>query len=231
MIKNIFGSRCLHGAVIFALTLLVLGSTSSAGMISAVLTGDARPGVPDGLKINVDVSWVDGSMDANWVVALDMAGVHDNVKLDKFYFNLAPPVGEVIAFTSILPVGWTVGVSNGTVGGGSISFDYEADGPSPPNNVTNSINLTFTSSLQNNAWSEDIFLNAVKSSSSDTAIPPGQLGAHLQALTKVVGDKTDSGFATGNYEAPPVVPEPTSIVIWGLGFLGLAGVRRKRNKA
>lgn len=58
--------------------------------------------------------------------------------------------------------------------------------------------------------------------------------AQASGLTLNIGVHV-TGFASGGSEGfvtnLPEVPEPTSLAIWGLGVLGLAGVRRRRKKA
>jgi hypothetical protein len=57
--------------------------------ITAPLTGDPRPNIPDDLKVNVTITVDDSAPKvANWVIDVDSLN-HPNAKLDGFYFNLA----------------------------------------------------------------------------------------------------------------------------------------------
>ncbi|WP_146530711.1 hypothetical protein [Novipirellula artificiosorum] len=207
-------------------------------MITSTLTGDLRPENPDNLIVNVKVTF-DDALDttADWVIDIN-SPLHPGIKLDAFLFNLDVSSSNV-SFSNFSPAGWNITVEDSNPGVGGTAFTFIAnDQPGQPNNdVNDSTNLTFTSTLLSGYWSTSIFTEANTEIGNDDA-GFGQLGAHLQSLTQNPGDgtNTDSGFAFGLYvDASPspvvTVPEPATLAIWSLLAVGCgADVRRRRKK-
>jgi hypothetical protein len=228
-IKYVFMAGFLSSTAIFG------GDVQAATFnVTGSLTGDPRTANPDNLFINVGINVVDTV--ASWTV--DIASpLHPNAKLDEFYFSLAPSIDPLsVIFGGFSPAGWDINNPATTLGGGNFNptFMFEAvDPPGNGNNVTNAVNLSFTATLNRN-WTLDDFYDAAMLQSSETQLPSGQLGAHLQSLsTAGCTGCSDSGFLVGNYNgqnggggSQGSVPEPSVVALLGMGLLGV-GLSRK----
>ncbi len=201
--------------------------------IESQLTGDPRVGNPDGMIVDVTIV-VNSANTANWTVDLSANSTdHPNIKLGEFYFNFASPGGS-ITFDNFDPSSWEVKSPADTVGGGGIEFLFEASDPpgQPKIDVNVSQALTFNMNTSFTLM-EDYFLDASdQSCSNDEVLGCGQLGAHVQSL--VAGDgESDSGFVLGYYDGTgtpdEVIPEPSTLILLGVGLVGLAAYRRKKH--
>jgi len=208
----------------------LMPSIGSAFPLTAQLTGDPRVDNPDNLIIDVSITATDSDT-VQFRVDIN-SPLHPDAKLDEFYFNVVTPAGGSFDFGIVAPAGWTITSPATPVGGGSIAFVFESNGPNPPNNVTNAIPLIFNMNLLGGgSFTDAMFLDAGTSCSSDTTLGCGQLGAHLQSLNASNG-QSDSGFLLGYYggDRPPTrIPEPGTMALLGAMILamGLAGMRRR----
>jgi len=220
-----------------ALAFVFVSLSANAFVITSQVTGDNRNGNPADLIIDVTIN-VTGNT-ASWLIDIN-SPAHPNIKLDEFYFNMAVDSADLTFNNFNLP-SWTISSPASTVGGGNFGpgFHFETtDGTgSPANNPTNAIDLSFDMILSAGIFTEDDFLTAVVSSSSDVVLGSGQMGAHLQSLTVnsttcPQGGCSDSGFALGMYVGDPggpivgnPVPAPATIALMLIGLLSL-GVRK-----
>ena len=229
-----FKRNLLLGAV---LAVASSGAFATPFTITAQLTGDARQANgenPENLVVDVTIVSDTTSNIANWTIDLNSPD-HPDIKLDEFYFNLTGSAGDY-SFDNISPTDWTITPMTGNVQGGgfgNVKFLFEAGNPGN-SNVTNDTLLTFDMILAPGmTFDKSIFLDAEILTG---AAGSGQLGAHLQSLTRndtncPNGCNTDSGFAIGMYDGgtlpPNLIPEPGTTALLGLGLLGLLTARRR----
>ena len=218
----------------------IFASSASAVPInlSLELTGDPRPGNPNGLNVDVTIVGDTASNTATFTVNLDMAATHPNARLGEFGFNLDKQLAETFAITAITnPAGWSVlsDVQENDLlqGGGNMTFLLTLEDPSGgANNVTNadSTNLIFTlTKLTGGFFTASDFLNAPQSCSNDAQLGCGQMGAHIQSLVAGQGE-SDSGIALGAFNGtlpPGQISEPGMLALGGFGLLMLGLMRRR----
>jgi PEP-CTERM motif len=229
-----FRSRVVFTSLAAGLSCLALAPRASAEpfTINAVLTGDARANNPDNIFVNVTIAGDTTSNLASWVVDIN-SPLHPNATLDVFAFNLALGAGQSVNFSNFSPSSWSVtGPADNVQGSGGADFLFESsDPPGASNNVTNSVNLTFSATLLGaGTWSTLNFLNAPLSDGGGIPDPGAQLGAHVRSLsTAGCTGCSDSGFASGVFQPPTSsVPEPATLLLYGVGLLAAAATRRKR---
>jgi PEP-CTERM motif len=199
-------------------------------LLTADLTGDFRAENPDNLLVHVTVSGDTTSNLTQWTIDLD-SPLYPNLTLGGFFFNLANPAGTSLTFSNFSPTLWSITASSSNAqGSGGALFEFEAqDPPGGTNNVTNSTSLTFTAMLNGGLWDPSMLLLAPLSTGGGIPDPGAQMGAHLRsAIAPCSSGCTDSGFASGSFQPPTSVPEPTTLLLSGLGLIGAAMARRRR---
>jgi hypothetical protein len=199
-------------------------------LLTTDLTGDFRAENPDNLLVHVTVSGDTTSNLTQWTVDLD-SSLYLNLTLGGFFFNLANPTGTSLTFLNFSRASWAVeATTQNAQGSGGAIFEFRAsDPPGSSNNVTNSTSLTFTARLNGGLWDPSMLLNAPLSDGGGIPDPGAQMGAHLRsAIAPCSSGCTDSGFASGSFQPPTSVPEPTTLLLSGLGLIGAAMARRRR---
>lgn len=217
----------MRRAAFFLPGLFVLLAASMAGaspyLITSTLSGDGRPGNPDGLKIIVTIAGDTTSNVADWTVDLDMPVAHPGASLHEFYFNVVGSTSDY-ALSAFNPASWALtGTNIGAQGSGNANFMFEESGPN--NTVTNGVNLTFVLTKLTGDFLVTDFTGAADSCSRDLALGCGQLGAHVGSLVAGAGE-SDSGFALGGYKLSSI-PEPGTLALLGGGLAAVIARRRQ----
>lgn len=221
----------LRTSIAAAVCWLALAPSASAEpfTLTTTLTGDVRLENPDNIFVGVTVTGDTTSNVLNWVVDIN-SPLHPNAVLDAFAFNVAVDQA-LLSFGNFSPSAWSVTSSADNIAGsGGADFHFAANDPAgSANNVTNLVNLTFTSTLSSGTWSPSFLLNAPLSTGGGVPAPGAQLGAHVRSLgTAGCTGCSSSGFASGNWTPTQSVPEPSTLLLYGLGCLGAAALRRRR---
>lgn len=226
-----FTRSLLRSAIAGAICWLSFAPSASAEPFSltATLTGDFRLENPDNLFVDVTVTGDTTSSVLNWTIDIN-SPLHPDAVLDAFAFNLAVDT-SLVTFGNFSPSAWTVTSSADNIAGsGGADFNFAANDPAgSANNVTNSVNLMFTSTLSSGTWSPSNLLNAPLSTGGGIPAPGAQLGAHVRSLsTAGCTGCSNSGFASGGWTPTHSVPEPSTLLLYGIGCLGAAALRRRR---
>ena len=226
-----FARSLLRTSIAVAICVLAVASKASAVpfTLTATMTGDFRLENPDNLFLDVTVTGDTTSNVLSWTVDIN-SPLHPNAVLDAFAFNLDVDPA-LVTFGNFSPSAWTVtSPADNVAGSGGADFNFAANDPAgSANNVTNLVNLTFTSTLSSGTWSPFNLLNAPLSTGGGIPAPGAQLGAHVRSLsTAGCTGCSDSGFASGSWTPTQSVPEPSTLLLYGIGCLGAAALGRRR---
>ena len=219
----------------------LLPALSFAGPIDGVsttLSGDPRPGNPDGIEIGISGTQ-DGANEDTFDFVIDFTGpmgvIHPDAKLLEFYFNLSPDDASQWVVSDVT-AGWDWATPATVQGGGNnTGFLFELTDVMQPTPIP----LEFTLTYLAGEITSDNFEFAPDWVSNDSALTEGQLGAHIGGLavndiTCPQGGCSDSGFAVGDWGTsggpdPQDVDAPANFALMALGLIALALHRRKQH--
>lgn len=212
---------------LFALTAPAQSAIISYDLDFEFSGGSEPAGTPPWVTVNFNDFDTPGSVD----LTISTNGLVSTEIVNSFYINFDPSLdlGQLVFTPNAGNTAVANSISTGTnafQADGDGQFDILFDYPPPPGNgatlfgANETIVYSITSSEAITASSFDFF-----------SAPGGGNGSfHAAAHILRIGENGQSSGWIGDGGAPPVVPEPATMLLFGIGTAGFAAFSRRRKK-